>query len=120
MPLLRTLLRCDDVTAHTGESRSTLYARIAEGLFPKPVTLSGGYSVAWPADEVAAVINARIAGKSDDDIKALVKVLHQARLTADLPADEVVAILQPRVAGKSDDEFKALVKALDQARRANS
>jgi prophage regulatory protein len=120
MSLLRTLLRRTDVTAHTGESRSTLYARIAEGLFPKPVTLGGGHAVAWPADEVAAIINARIAGKSDEEIKTLVKALQQARLTADLPSDDVVAILQPRVAGKSDDEFKALVEALEQARHANS
>jgi len=117
---LRTLLRLPAVIEHLGESRSTIYFNIQQGLFVKPVPLSGGYAKAWPADEVAAIINARIAGKSDDEIQALVKTLHQARLTAGLPADDVVAILQPRVAGKSDDEFKALVEALDQARHANS
>ena len=118
MQHLRTLLRLEKVLDHTGESRSKLYSNIQQGLFVKPVSLSGGYAVAWPADEVEALINARIAGKSDDEIKALVKTLHQARLTAGVPADDVVAILQTRVAGKSDDEFKALIQALDQARQA--
>jgi prophage regulatory protein len=116
----RTLLRLPAVIEHLGESRSTIYFNIQQGLFVKPISLSGGYAKAWIADEVAAIINARIAGKSDDEIKVLVEVLHQARLTADLPADDVVAILRPRVAGKSDDEFMALVKTLDQARHANS
>lgn len=74
---LRTLLRLPKVLAHTGDSRSTHYLRIQQGLMPKPVSL--GYAVAWPADEVAAVINARIAGKSDDEIKVLVQALEQAR-----------------------------------------
>lgn len=120
MQELRTLLRLVAVLAHTGESRSKLYSNIQQGLFVKPISLSGGYAKAWPADEVAAINNARIAGKSDNEIKALVKQLEQARLSADLPADDVVAILQTHIAGKSDDEFKALVKALEQARQANS
>jgi prophage regulatory protein len=120
MSLPRTLLRLPAVIEHLGESRSTIYSNIQQGLFVKPISLSGGYAKAWPADEVAAIINARIAGKSDDQIKALVKALEQARLTADLPADDVVAILHTRVAGKSDAEFKALVETLDQARYANT
>jgi len=119
MQHLRTLLRLVKVLVHTGESRSKLYSNIQQGLFVKPVSLSGGYAVAWPADEVAALINARIAGKSNDEIKALVKALHQARLTAGRPDDDVVAVVQTHVAGKSDDEFKALIQALDQARQAN-
>jgi prophage regulatory protein len=116
---LRTLLRLPAVCAHLGESRSTVYANIRQGLFVKPVSLSGGHAVAWPADEVAAIINARIAGKSDDEIKALVKLLEQARLTAAMPAEDVVTILHARVAGTSDAEFKSLVEALEQARQAN-
>jgi prophage regulatory protein len=117
---LRTLLRLPKVLDHIGESRSALYSNIQQGLFVKPVQVGGGYAVAWPADEVAAIINARIAGKSNEEIKTLVKVLEHARLSAALPADEVAAILHARVASKSDDEFKALVQALEQARRANA
>lgn len=120
MQPLRTLLRLPKVLDHTGESRSSFYSNIKEGLFVSSVSLGGGYAVAWPADEVAAIINARIAGKSDDEIKALVKALHQARLTAALPADEIAAILHTRVVGKSDDEFNALVQAMDRVRQAKS
>jgi prophage regulatory protein len=76
---LKTLLRLQMVLAHTGESRSTHYLRIQQGLFTKPVPLGGGHAVAWPADEVAAIINARIAAKSDAQIKDLVKALESAR-----------------------------------------
>jgi prophage regulatory protein len=114
----RYLERLPQVLSRTASSRSTHYSRIQQGLFTKPISL-GGQTVAWPADEVTAIINARIAGKSDDEIKALVKVLEQARLTAALPADDVAAILHAHVAGKSDAEFEALVQALEQARQAN-
>jgi prophage regulatory protein len=119
MQQLRTLLRLPAVLGHLGDSRSTHYTRIQQGLFPKPVTLGGGHAVAWPADEVAAIVNARIAGKSDDQIKALVKLLEQARVTAALPADDIAVIFHAHVAGKSDADFKSLVQALEQARLAN-
>jgi prophage regulatory protein len=79
---LKTLLRLKKVLVHTGDSRSTHYLRIQQGLMTKQVSLGGGYAVAWPANEVAAIIHARIAGKSDEEIKTLVKVLEQARLAA--------------------------------------
>ena len=65
----------------TGYSRSTLYLRISQGLWPKPVSL-GQRAVGWPAYEVGLLNAARIASKSDDDIRALVQAL-QARRTAD-------------------------------------
>ena len=48
----------------TGESRSTIYKRISEGEFPKPVKL-GAKSVGWLEDEVAAYIDARIAARDE-------------------------------------------------------
>ena len=39
----------------------------------------GQRSVGWPSDEVLAINQARIAGKSDADIRALVNQLHAAR-----------------------------------------
>jgi prophage regulatory protein len=62
----------------SGHSRSTLYARIAQGLWTKPVKL-GLRSSAWPDDEVAALNAARIAGKTDDEIRPLVVQLEAAR-----------------------------------------
>ena len=77
-----TILRRKQVQAESGYSRSTIYLRIAEGLWPKPVSL-GVRAVGWPASEVSAMNAARIAGKSDDEIRALVARLEKERHTAD-------------------------------------
>ena len=55
--MIRKILRLPQVEEATGESRSTIYKRISEGEFPKPVKL-GAKSVGWPEDEVAAYIDA--------------------------------------------------------------
>lgn len=73
-----TILRLRSVKAESGYPRSTLYLRISQGLWTKPVSL-GERAVGWPADEVAAINAARIAGKSDTEIRALVERLHAAR-----------------------------------------
>lgn len=75
------LLRLPAVTAASGLSRSTLYARIKGGLWPKPVPL-GPRAVGFPAGEVDAVLGARIAGKNDEAIKALVLKLEADRSLA--------------------------------------
>lgn len=72
------ILRLPRVKQKSGHSRSTLYLRIAQGLWTKPVNL-GARSVGWPLDEVNTLIAARIAGQSDDEIKDLVKSLHASR-----------------------------------------
>jgi len=73
-----TILRCKQVKDRTGLSRSTIYLRIQEGTFPKPVNL-GARAVGWPSTEVAAINAARIAGKSDAEIRELVAKLEAAR-----------------------------------------
>ena len=73
-----TILRRKGVEAETGYSRSTIYLRISQGLWPRPVSL-GARAVGWPAMEVDAVNAARIAGKSDEDIRALVTRLEAQR-----------------------------------------
>ena len=72
------LLRRPSVQHASGQSRSTLYLRISEGLWTRPVRI-GARAVAWPASEVAALNFARAAGKSDTDIRALVTKLEAAR-----------------------------------------
>ena len=76
------ILRRKQVQAESGYPRSTLYLRIAQGLWPKPVSL-GARAVGWPAGEVSAVNAARIAGKTDDEIRALVVRLELERQTTD-------------------------------------
>ena len=45
------ILRLPQVSELTGLSRSTIYMRIAQGLFPKPVSL-GSRAVGWRSSEV--------------------------------------------------------------------
>lgn len=75
------LLRLPAVKDHQGLCRSTIYARIKKGLFTPPVPL-GPRAVGWPDYELVALNAARIAGKSDDQIRELVKTLTAARKAA--------------------------------------
>jgi prophage regulatory protein len=58
-----TILRRREVQAETGYSRSTIYLRISQGLWTRPVNL-GARAVGWPASEVEAINTARIAGQT--------------------------------------------------------
>jgi prophage regulatory protein len=73
------IVRIDRACAAKGESRSAYYANAASGLDTKPVKISAR-AAGLPAHEIEAVNAARIAGKSDDEIRALVQRLHAARL----------------------------------------
>lgn len=74
----RTILRLPTVKSESGLSRSTIYLRISQGLWTKPVSL-GARAVGWPSDEVGAINAARIAGSTDDEIRVLVAKLEAAR-----------------------------------------
>jgi len=76
--IVNSLLRRQAVEQAMGKSRSTLYRDIERGLMVKPVPI-GGDRVAWPASEIDAINKARIAGKTDDQIKQLVIELELAR-----------------------------------------
>ena len=76
-----TILRFPSVKTEVGLSRTSIHRRIHDGLFPRPVSL-GAKAVGWPAAEIAALNTARIAGKSDDEVRALVRRLHAARKVA--------------------------------------
>ena len=75
------LLRTPDVCAVTGMARPTLYEAMAKGLFPRPIEL-GEKSSAWPASECNAVLAARIRGATEDQLRALVVELTEARKSA--------------------------------------
>ena len=66
----------------TGIPTSSWYEFVRDGLAPSGVRLGGHYAVAWPQSELAALNAARIAGRSDDEIRALVKRLVAARANA--------------------------------------
>ncbi len=71
------ILRLPAVKVLSGLAKSTIYARIAAGLWPRQVGLGG--CVGWPADEVAKVISAHIAGLTDGEIRSLVLRLESER-----------------------------------------
>ncbi len=84
---VNTIVRRKQVQAETGYSRSTIYLRIAQGLWPKSVSL-GPRAVGWPAREVAALNAARIAGHTDEEIRRLVSGLEAQRRTAAHPVGD--------------------------------
>lgn len=45
------ILRLPEVMARTGLSRSTIYLRVSQGTFPKPVSL-GARAVGWVEAEI--------------------------------------------------------------------
>ena len=49
--MVTTILRLPAVKARTGLARSTIYLRVSQGKFPKPVRL-GGRAVGWPEAEI--------------------------------------------------------------------
>ena len=54
------IVRLPAVQARTGLGRSTIYVRLAEGSFPRPVQL-GARAVGWIEEEVDEWIRQRIA-----------------------------------------------------------
>ena len=76
-----TLKRAKDACNQFTIGKTTLYAWQASGLITPGIAL-GLRSVAWPAHELDAIAAARIAGKSEDEIRALVRDLVAARAQA--------------------------------------
>ena len=74
-----SILRMPAVKAETGHrSHASIYNAIKAGQFTKPVPI-GQRSVGWPDYEVKAINAARIAGKSEAEIRELVNRLHAKR-----------------------------------------
>lgn len=79
--MTHTILRLPTVLRERGRSRSAHYLDIQQGLFTHPVAI-GLRAVGWPSGELAAINAARIAGKSDEEIRDLVLKLEAARKSA--------------------------------------
>ncbi len=83
MSLYLKLLKLHGVLALTATSRSTHYQQIKQGLMVKPIA-QAIQAVAYPEHEVQAIIAARIAGKSDDEIRKPVADLTEQRKAVSL------------------------------------
>lgn len=75
---LRIFHRKPAVLEATGWCTSTLYQKIKNGLFIAPIK-PGLMTSVWPSDELRKLQDAFIAGKSEQEIRALVAELHAAR-----------------------------------------
>lgn len=76
--MINNFVRISEVKKATGLSRSTIYLRISQGSYPRPIKL-GARAVGWPSKEVAALNAARMAGKSEDEIRMLVSHIESSR-----------------------------------------
>ena len=74
-----SILRMSEVKAETGHrSHASIYSAIKAGLFTSGVAI-GQRSRGWPSEEVKAINAARIAGKSQAELRELVSRLHAKR-----------------------------------------
>ena len=60
------ILRLPSVKSRTGLSRSSIYLRVAENKFPKPVQL-GGRAVGWVEAEIDAWLDHQIRNRRDSN-----------------------------------------------------
>ena len=88
------LCRTDETITRRGSSHTRHYHDVRAGLFPPPVK-TGRRSVAWPSDEIDALNAARTAGASDDEIRALVRQLVEARKAKAAAAIAMATAAQP-------------------------
>jgi prophage regulatory protein len=72
------ILRLPACKDKSGDSRSTTYQKIKDGIWPPPVAI-GPRSRGWVEHEIEAVLAARVAGKTENEIRALVAGLIEAR-----------------------------------------
>lgn len=64
-----------------GRGRSSIYSDVAKGLVTKPIS-AGPNAKRWPAGELRQIVQARISGKTDDELRELVRALHARRTAA--------------------------------------
>lgn len=72
------IFRLPQVMDECALARSTVYLRIKQGLLTKPISI-GPRCVGWPQAEIEAINSARIAEKSDAEVRALVVELQGNR-----------------------------------------
>jgi len=73
-----SLIRLKKVESKTGLKKSMVYNLMDQGQFPKSVRI-GERAVAWIESDIDAINAARMASKSDDEIRKLVETLTTKR-----------------------------------------
>lgn len=72
------MLKHREVLSRRARSRTSHWSDVKSGLFTRPVKM-GIRSLSWPEAEVDTLIKARIAGKTDNEIRSLVMRLEADR-----------------------------------------
>jgi prophage regulatory protein len=72
------IMRKAEVLQATGISNTTLFEQIKDFKFIKGFNI-GGRAVGWFEHEVAAIIMARAAGRSEDELKSLIELMTAKR-----------------------------------------
>jgi prophage regulatory protein len=72
------MLRHDEVLSRRARGRTSHWNDVRSGLFTRGVKM-GARDLSWPEYEVDVLIKARVAGKSDEEIRALVAKLEAER-----------------------------------------
>ena len=75
---MNSFLRFPKVMEVMAMSRSTVHLRVKQGLLTTPVRI-GQRCTVWPAHEISAINSARLALKTNDEIRELVMQLQQQR-----------------------------------------
>lgn len=75
---MQIFMKTTPVCAAVGVARPTFYEHMAKGLFPRPIKIAPKLAV-WPQAEVAQINAARVRGATDEQIRALVIELTEAR-----------------------------------------
>jgi len=60
-----SILRRKQVESRTGLSRSTIYLRIKEGTFPRPLKLGGTRAVGWLESEISIWLAEQVATRDN-------------------------------------------------------
>ena len=68
--MVQRVLRRQKVQELTGLSRSTIYALMAGGRFPKPIKIAGAKAVGWLENEIAEFQAHRIAERDNRQASA--------------------------------------------------
>ena len=73
-------LSIKEVLRRKGGGRSSLYAEINEGRFPKPLKL-GERRIGWPEHEIEALLRFLLRGVNQNEIKNFIRILEENRIS---------------------------------------
>ena len=87
---MNRIIRIKEVKSRSGNNASsTIYGRVEDGTLPPPIKI-GPRASGWVESEIDSIIDARIEGKSEDEIRELVKNLITKRKKITANSMEVI------------------------------